>query len=170
MGDIHGVVVTHDGHILTSDWVKSCVHIFDLSGKYIKHFSPPESNLTFQPTGLTLDNRGRLVVADRAGHHIWIFTPDGDLLSHFGWEGHAPGDLYLPYGVAVNAEGQIVVSESGNHRVSVFMDAGHLVQCYGEEGSDVGQFQCPMDICLVSNNKVVATDRDNGRLQILNLY
>ena len=162
---MHGLVISHDGHVLASDWEHSCIHIFDPVGKYIKQFAAPESDL-FQPTGLAFDNRGRLIVADRRGHHIWLFTPDGDLLSHFGWEGHNPGDLYLPYGIAVNGRGEIIVSESGNHRLSVFTDTGDFLNCFGEKGSDIGQFQYPLGICINANNKLVVCDEGNERLQI----
>ena len=160
-----GLAVTHDGNILISDWNKACIHVFDSSGKHLKHFGP--SNQSFlQPTGIVIDSRGRVVVTDRGSHHVWIFTPNGEMLNHFGWEGHDPGDLYLPYGVTVDLNGHIIVSESGNHRLSIFTDTGEFVQCIGEKGTSLGQFECPLNICINSNGKVLVADEGNGRLQM----
>ena len=92
------------------------------------------------------------------------------MLNHFGWEGHDPGDLYLPYGVTVDVKDRIIVSESGNHRLSIFTDTGEFIQCIGEKGTSLGQFQCPLNICINSNDKVVVADEGNGRLQMCEMY
>jgi hypothetical protein len=162
--DIHGLIITYNNHILISDWTKCCIHIFDLSGRYVKKFRPPEA-ASFQPTGLAIDNRGRLIVADKSSDRIWIFTPDGELLNHFGWPGDKPGDLKSPHGVAVNHKGKIIVSESGNNRLSIFTDVGDFVKCVGEKGCDVGQFESPKSICITSTGTLVVTDEGNTRLQ-----
>ena len=76
------------------------------------------------PAGIAIDKRGQVVVADRGNHCIWRFTPDGQPLSRFGKQGHAPGELFFPFGIAIDKEGNIIVSESGNHRISFFMANG----------------------------------------------
>ena len=86
------------------------------------------------PAGIAIDKRGQVVVADRGNHCIWRFTPDGQPLSRFGKQGHAPGELFFPFGVAIDKEGNIIVSESGNHRISFFTANGKFLHCFGKKG------------------------------------
>ena len=168
LGDPQGIVVTHDGHLLVTDSEKSCIHVFDSTGKHEKFFGLPSnlSSVNFEPIDITLDNRGRVLVTD-ASNHVWMFTPDGSLLQHFGWEGHTPGDLYQPRGVAVNKNDQIIVSEGGNHRISVFTSSGSFVSCFGGFGAEDGQFNCPAGLMYFQNGtKLVIADEENCRLQI----
>ena len=168
LGDPQDIAVTHDGHILVTDCEKSCIHVFDSAGKHEKCFGLPNefSSLSFRPSSIALDNRGRVIVTDGSAH-VWMFTPDGNMLQHFGWEGQNPGDLYRPRGVAINNKNQIIVSEGGNHRISVFTSSGSFVKCLGTLGDGLGQFNGPAGVSAFQNgSKLVITDEENCRLQV----
>ena len=100
------------------------------------------------PAGIAIDKRGQVVVADRGNHCIWRFTPDGQPLSRFGKQGHAPGELFFPFGIAIDKEGNIIVSESGNHRISLFTVNGKFLRCFGKKGTQPGMFQYPRHLCI----------------------
>src|SRR2546430_12627858 len=60
---------------------------------------PPRSTLfpytslfrSGRPTGLTVDPKGELLVADTHYHRVLRYSPEGTLISQFGSEGSGPG-------------------------------------------------------------------------------
>ena len=167
-----GLAVGHDGCIFVSDWSKSCIHVFDSTGKYIKQFggtNASSSQFIMQPTGIVVDNRGRVIVCDGMSHHIWIYTPDGVLLSHFGWQGNSPSDLYKPYGITVDSKCNIYISEDGNHRVSIFKDSGEFLKCIGGNGSEPGEFISPRHLCIDNDERLFVADECNNRIQVFDI-
>lgn len=167
-----GLAVGHDGSIFVSDWSKSCILVFDSTGKYIKQFggtNASSSQFIMQPTGIVVDNRGRVIVCDGMSHHIWIYTPDGVLLSHFGWQGNSPSDLYKPYGITVDSKCNIYISEDGNHRVSIFKDSGEFLKCIGGNGSEPGEFISPRHLCIDNDERLFVADEYNNRIQVFDI-
>ena len=79
-----------------------------------------------QPSGLALDGRGNLYIADRGNHRVRRVGPDG-VITTFAGTGRqgfeADGDaarfqkLNLPSGVALDAQGNVYIADRGNHRV-----------------------------------------------------
>lgn len=118
--------------------------------------------------GIT-SKQGRVVIADRGNHCLWIYTSAGQLLARFGQHGTSPGDLYFPVGVAIDDDGNIFTSESGNHRISVFTAGGKFVRCFGRKGTDLGMFQNPRHLCFDPQNRLVVADEQNQRLQIFSV-
>ena len=170
LGEPWGIAVSFDGKVLVSDWEKSCIHIFDESGKYVGNFGSANVTTALKyPAGIAIDKRGQVVVADRGNHCIWRFTPDGQPLSRFGKQGHAPGELFFPFGVAIDKEGNIIVSESGNHRISFFTANGKFLRCFGKKGTQPGMFQYPRHLCIDQQGRLVVADELNQRLQIFSV-
>ena len=166
------MAISHNNNILVTDWSKSCVHVFDSSGKYLKNFgSATTSSGTFmmQPTGITVDLNGRVIICDGMAHSVWIYTPSGDLVYHFGWQGSNAGDLLTPHGVTTDFRGHMYITEEGNSRVSVFKESGEFLKCIGHKGVLLAEFDNPLGLCIDGDNRLIVTDERNQRLQVFDI-
>ncbi len=123
-----------------------CVFIVDKTGR-IQRFSPegkyetaflmPKTDAGY-PTGITVDNDNRVIVADTHYSQIIVFDRDGNELTRFGENGTGPGQFMWPSRVAVAANGDIYVSEyGGNDRISRFTADLEYISSFG--GSDAGE-------------------------------
>lgn len=141
---------------------------FDAAGTYLRGWSTPESEKG-RPTGLLVDAKGELWVADTHYHRILHYSPDGELLSEFGSEGTGPGQFLYPTGIAIGADGSIFVSEyGGNDRIQVFTPGGKILRAWGRYGTEPGQFARPQGIAIAGARLYVA-DAANHRIQVFTL-
>jgi DNA-binding beta-propeller fold protein YncE len=141
---------------------------FDTNGKFLRGWSTPECEKG-RPTGLTVDPKGEILVADTHYHRVLRYSPDGALLSQFGSEGGAPGQFLYPTCIAVGADGSLYVSEyGGSDRIQVFTPEGKLIRSWGSYGKEPGQFDRPQSIALAGDRAYVA-DAANHRVQVFTL-
>ena len=71
-------------------------------------------------TGVAVDNRGRIVVADDLGHHFKVFEPSGAYLATVGRRGEGPGEFSGPWTVAVGPADSVFVYDFRRSLISVF--------------------------------------------------
>ena len=71
------------------------------------------------PEGMTVDDKGRLWIADTKNHRIQQFGIDGTFVGVLGKVGSGPGELSNPTGVVCRGD-KIYVADSGNGRIQVF--------------------------------------------------
>ena len=122
-----------------------------------------------RPWGVAVNERGQIIVAERSGHCLSIFSANGDKMRSFGSHGSAPGQLYCPEGVAITATGDILVCDSGNHRIQLFSLEGRSLKCIGTRGYGPLQFQNPTGIAIhPHSNKIFIAEYNNHCIQILN--
>lgn len=137
---------------------------FDRGGRFVKGWSTPAIEKG-RPTGLAVDPRGDLVVADTHYHRILRYSPDGELRGEFGSEGTGPGQFIYPVGLAVAGDGTIFVSEfGGNDRIQMFTSDGRLRRQWGRYGDGPGEFRRPQGLALAGDRLYVA-DAANHRVQ-----
>ena len=65
-----------------------------------------------KPWGVTINQRGEVVVAEWEGHRVSVFSPSRGELWSFGTCGSGPGQVVTPCEVAVDGEGNILVADS----------------------------------------------------------
>jgi tetratricopeptide (TPR) repeat protein len=118
-----------------------------------------------QPGGVTVDNMGRLYVADTYNHRIQVFAADGRFLYGFGSEGTQRGALSRPKSLAWGPNQRLYVAESGNHRVQVFDLQGQVVQILGGFGSEPGQFNALEGLAVEGDGTLYVADTLNHRVQ-----
>lgn len=158
------------------------VQRFDLDGRFERSWSMPRSE-NGKPTGVTIDEDGRVVVADTHEHRIAIFSPEGELLETFGEYGEGPGQFIYPTDVAIAADGTWFVSEyGGNDRVQVFDADRRPIGSIGfmghdDEGDSPGLLR-PQSIVWddeagelyiadAVNHRIVVTDRGGAMRRVL---
>ena len=121
------------------------------------------------PWGVVINQRGEVVVTERDGHCVSVFSPNGEKLRSFGTRGSGQGQFKYPYGVAVDGEGNILVFDCNNSRIQKFTAEGQFLAAVGTMGSGPLQFNYPTVIALnTSNSKVYVVDHGNHRVQVLN--
>ena len=121
------------------------------------------------PYGVTINQRGEVVVTESDEDCVSVFSPNGEKLRSFGTHGSGQGKFKYPCGVAVDGEGNILVADGHNHRIQKFAAEGQFLAAVGTEGSGPLQFRCPTDIAFnTSNNKVYVAGNLNHHVQVLN--
>ena len=117
-------------------------------------------------TGIAVDNKGYLYVADCALHCIQKFTLTGQFVSQFGSIGTGEGQLNKPYGLVLSRSELLFVCEYGNHRIHVFNNEV-FTYTFGRYGKESGRFNYPCELTLNSNeDQLFITDYNNHRVQV----
>ena len=116
-------------------------------------------------TGIAVDNKGYLYVADRDLHCIQKFTLNGQFVSQFGSEGTADGQFDAPYGLVLSQSELLFVCDCNNHRIQVFED-DRFSYSFKQSDTKIGQID-PTDLTLNSNeDQLFITDERNHRVQV----
>jgi DNA-binding beta-propeller fold protein YncE len=99
------------------------------------------------PSGLAVDVRGRVWVADTGNDRVQAFTRDGELVRVLA------GRLKAPEGVAVDAAGHVYVADTGNRRVVQFSWWGGFVREFGS-----GVLDRPSGVALDPAGRLLVAD------------
>ena len=116
-------------------------------------------------TGIAVDNKGYLYVADCNLHCIQKFTLNGQFVSQFGSQDTAEGQFNEPFGLVLSQSELLFVYDFSNHRIQVFENdqySYHFRQC----DTKLGQID-PTDLTLNNNeNQLFITEYNNHRVQV----
>ena len=119
------------------------------------------------PWGVAITQKGEVVVSEREGDCVSVFSPSGKKIRSFGMPGSGKGQFRHPRGVAVDGEGNVLVVDCGNNRIQKFTTEGQLLA--STKGSGSHQFSYPTDIAFnASTGMIYIVDQDNYRIQVLN--
>ena len=117
-------------------------------------------------TGIAVDNKGYLYVADRDLHCIQKLTMNGEFVSQLGSEGTAEGQFKSPCGLVLSQSELLFVCDSNNHRIQV-LNNELFSYTFGQYGKEPGYFNSPRDLTLNSNeDQLFMTDYYNHRVQV----
>ena len=120
-----------------------------------------------KPWGVTVNQRGEIIVAESSGNCISVFNQSGEKLRSFGSCGSKYGQFHAPHSVAVIDGGNILVGDENNHRIQKFRWNGKFVYSAGKKGNKSLEFNRPVGIAINSFNKqVYIADEYNRRIQI----
>lgn len=150
--------------------VRSRIMHFTARGEFIKEWGSEEYEYSVldRPMAITMDDEGRLFIADAVNHRIVVYSTEGELLQVIGEPGQSPGKLRYPYDLAIAPDGTIYVCEFGNSRISRFSLDGEFLGYWGELGDQPGAFFSPWGVALDRwQGRLAVADTQNGRIQIL---
>jgi tripartite motif-containing protein 71 len=103
----------------------SATPTFSLSRRPVAVWVGSAHALQFRsPSGVAVDNKGTVYVADTGHDRIVALSPDGRLLRVLGGAGSRPGQLREPSSVAVDGLGDVYVADTGNARFQIFSPTG----------------------------------------------
>ena len=162
------IAVAPTGEFYVSDgYGNSRVVKFDKEGKFLfdwgkKGTEPGEFDA---PHGITLDNQGRVYVADRGNGRIQVFDGDGKFLRQ--WRGPQIG---RPWAVTFAKDRYLYVVDGGDINPNppdrariIKMDLdGKVIEQFGTYGKYDGQFHWPHDVAVAPNGEVYVCDVSLG--------
>jgi len=91
-------------------------------------------------TGIAVDKKGYLYVADRVLNCIQKFILTGEYILQFGSKGNADGQLKSPYGLVLSQSGLLFVCDAENNRIQVFENERFSYR-FGQYGINPGFFR-----------------------------
>ena len=120
-----------------------------------------------KPSGIAVNSKGLIAVADYSGHHILILSKEGKYIQKLGCKGENAGQLNCPSDVAYINDDEILVVDELNHRIQQFnIHTGNVVKAFGRKGTGEGEFQGPVRGCMDGEGRVVVADFGNNRMQV----
>ena len=128
------------------------------------------------PTGIAVDDKGHVYVADSMNYRVQAFDKDGKSL----WVvGKAPakrssGELKddsrtfaLPAGLTLGGDGNLYMVDAQTGEIVVLTTKGVRIGKFGDWGRDDGQFYYPAGISYMGDDLFVIADKFNDRVQVV---
>ena len=120
------------------------------------------------PSGIALNAKDEIAVADSGNHRIQIFIADGSHLKSFGRQGNRKGQFNDPNGITFH-DNNIIVSDTYNHRIQIFDDQGNYLHQFGGKGKLSHQLDCPYGLSIDSDGNIIVADSNNNSIKIFTL-
>ncbi|OQR73851.1 B-box type zinc finger protein-like [Tropilaelaps mercedesae] len=134
------VVKTSGDIIVTERSPTHQIQVYNQYGQFVRKFG---ANILQHPRGITVDNKGRIIVVECKVMRVLIFDHVGSVLQKFG--------------VCINQQGEILVADNHNNfNITIFTQDGQLVNALE---SKVKHAQC-FDVALMDDGSVVLASKD----------
>lgn len=181
------VVIDSKGNIIVADRDNHKIRKITVEGVLStiagseKGFEDGEKNRAkfASPTGIALDSRGNIIVADQGNHKIRKITPEGMVSTIAGSrKGFKDGDVNeaefcYPRGVAIDSKGNIIVADTDNNSIRKITLEGMVSTITGRESTrgaidgDVNkaQFYHPSAVVIDSRGDIIVMDAANYKLR-----
>jgi DNA-binding beta-propeller fold protein YncE len=115
------------------------------------------------PTGISVDRRGNLIVADGGNGRVQALDPFGGFLRAWPLAARSERDRVA---VAALPDGQVAIAEAEAARLTVWSRDGRLLARLEGEGAAPGQMQRPRGLAADRLGRLYVADTDNHRIQI----
>lgn len=145
------VVRTSGDIIVTERSPTHQIQIYNQYGQFVRKFG---ANILQHPRGVTVDNKGRIIVVECKVMRVVIFDQAGAVLQKFGCSKH----LEFPNGVVVNDKQEIFISDNRAHCVKVFNYEGTYLRQIGGEGIT----NYPIGVGINSAGEILIADNHNN--------
>ncbi|XP_022235002.1 B-box type zinc finger protein ncl-1-like isoform X2 [Limulus polyphemus] len=127
------------------------IQIYNQYGQFVRKFG---ANILQHPRGVTVDNKGRIIVVECKVMRVIIFDLLGNVHHKFGCSKH----LEFPNGVVVNNKQEVFISDNRAHCVKVFSYEGVFLWQIGGEGIT----NYPIGVCISPLEEIVVADNHNN--------
>lgn len=145
------------------------IQVFDTDGKFIRSWKTPASK-NGRPSGLSIDRRGRLLVADTHYYQMLVYDSEGQAVESAtigGTLGQGPGEFGFVTDIVEDSHGNFYIAEYGDYdRVQKFSPEGQFLLQWGTHGSELGQFRRPQNMAIDAEDRIWVVDACNHRIQV----
>jgi DNA-binding beta-propeller fold protein YncE len=143
------------------------IQVFTVDGEFVRGWQTPVHD-NGRPTGLGIDRRGNLLVADTHYFRVLTYSPEGELLDTLGGtSGQGPGEFGFVTDAVEDSLGNLYVSEYGEYdRIQKFSPERKFVLEWGGHGSQSGQFSRPQSMAIDAQDRLWVSDACNHRVQV----
>jgi sugar lactone lactonase YvrE len=140
---------------------------FDVAGNPLFNFGkegngPGEFKF---PYGISVDEKGRVFVADLYNGKISIHDPKGKFIQYFAEESSKNGKLTAPAALRI-IDKKVYVTDISANKAFVFDMNGKLLLEVGKPGKQQGEFSAPNGITADDEGTIYVVDTGNQRVQI----
>ena len=125
------------------------------------------TDLLHGPTGIAVDSRSNLYVADTYNHRLLKITDYGQAYP-MGAQGRHFGQMAQPVGVLVDALQFIYVLDRRNECIHKFRPSLDVLFAFGRSGVAPGCLKAPEAMARGPLNNIYVADTANGRIQSWN--
>ncbi|MBI3839989.1 MAG: hypothetical protein HY288_18870 [Planctomycetia bacterium] len=145
------------------------IQVFTTDGQFVRGWQTPVHD-NGRPTGISIDRRGNVMVADTHYFRLLIYSPDGKLLETLGGtQGHGPGEFGFLTDAIEDSQGNLYISEYGEFdRIQKFSPDRKFLLEWGGHGSEPGRFARPQSMAIDNRDQLWVADACNHRLQTFN--
>ena len=155
--------------VYVSDSATNRVAGFSESGAYFGNVigtsaNPAAAAVFGEPSGIAIDPKGNLWVADAQNNRVQRFNAEGKFVLQFGTKGSGNGQTSGPVNVSIAPSGNVIVVDGANHRIEVFNTSGEYLRQFGSSGSSNSQFSDPKGIAFGAGNVAYVSDAANHRI------
>lgn len=193
-----GVYADELGRVLVADSNRCAIRSIDLDGTvqtvagdngrgYAGDGGPAHAALLALPTGVAVDGRGRVLIADRENDAIRMIDRTGVIHSLVGGNGRGyTGDggpahaaqLHRPRDLAVRSDGAIWFTDRDNHAIRKVDREGVITTVAGGNGpgytgdggpAHAAQLDYPSGVSLGPRRELYIADRDNHAIRVVQL-
>ena len=144
------------------------IQVFDLDGHYLGPTWTTPDCRNGRPSGLSIDCKGNLIVADSHYNCVRVYSPEGKEIRKLGGTpGHEPGQFGYISDAIQDQDGNYYISEFGeNDRITKLDADGKFVRTWGKVGSEPGEFSRVRALALGPDGNIYAADAVNHRIQV----
>jgi DNA-binding beta-propeller fold protein YncE len=138
------------------------------------------------PTGIAVDSRGRIYVADTLNHRVQVYNDEGELVRSIGEFGDGEEEFNEPRGLAVDDQNNLYVADTWNARIVKISPSGEWLDTWGGGEQEMGNgrvatitdgseeqnldnplgFFGPRGIAVDSEGRVFIADTGNKRIVV----
>ncbi|EFC36445.1 predicted protein [Naegleria gruberi] len=159
----NSILISCDDSIVSRYTIMESWHVEMYGSKGCK------SNQFNGPTGMVVDEEGRIFVCDCLNSRIVVLSKEGQFLYNFGEKGTKKGQFLMPWSITIDSFGNLLITDSGRHVIQVYSPNGEHLNEIGKKGSSKFEFNTPRAITIdqITGN-VLICDEGNNRIQIFN--
>ncbi|MDP1808487.1 MAG: hypothetical protein Q8L35_03015 [Actinomycetota bacterium] len=159
-------VVSSEKKIFVAEGTRARIKVFDWNGDPLYSFDAWPKSLSIPrgyPTGLALDDRNHLYVADLRNRDVFVFDEAGSYLYSLKRRGAKLGrPTALTY-----SHNKLYVSDTSDQTIKVFGLKGKLLESFGGPGMLGGQFNFVTGLAVDGMGRILVADSNNHRVQVL---
>ena len=159
-----GIAVNHKNQVIVSQESNVITVYGRVFRKILSFGSPGEGEAQFNsPSGLAVDAKDFIYIADSKNNRIQKFDPEGNYISEFTGEENTCGQLSSPGGIKINKDGEIYIVDRGNGRIIVLNPEMEYKSTLGSPE----QLSDPKDLTFDDNGCIYITDLKQNSILVL---